>query len=280
MKKDKAYALFEEMIRLAEQELRDFTLHNGITSEKKADKSLVTACDIHIDQILSKLASEQGLQLVSEEGVHTLEIVKSGNYITIDPIDGTLGYIDYVNHAVEQKSLSSFLEADLGPTSDFCLLLGIVENGIPQFGAVYNYITKETILIDGNDRNNLIRTNNKRNHTQENAVYLDQRFIDDPITKELLSLPDVTAIRQATFGLKSIYTILNPHKSAVMVHRVQSAGLWDVLPAAVAARAFGGSIYDDTGEPLKFTEYIMLPGKGGTVIKGDKFASVVDQLAP
>lgn len=266
------------MIDSAQRELIAFTLSTPLASEHKADKSLVTACDERIDQTLSQIAQNAGLQRVTEEGEHDVTVAKSGNYMTIDPIDGTLGYIEYVNYTMEHGGIQNFLKKDLGATADFCLLLGIVENGIPRYGAVYNYSTKEKILIDGNNKENTIRENNIRNYSQKKAVYLDQRPSDDSLTKELLTLHDVAFITQAALGLKSIYTIVNPHKAAITVHKVQKAGLWDILPAAVAARAFGGNIFDDKGEAVCFTNYITLPGTGATIIKGDIFSFIVKRL--
>lgn len=277
MKTNEAFQLFKQMIATAEKELLEFTQNFPLNTESKADKSVVTACDKKIDEKLTQLAQEAGLQVVSEEGEHVIDIVKSGNYITIDPIDGTLGYIEYVNYALENGGIQEFLKKDLGPASDFCLLLGIVENGVPMYGAVYNFITKEKILVDGNDKKNLIRKNNKRNYTQRFAVYVDQRA-GDAIEQELVKIPDVSVIKQAALGLKSIYTIVNPHRSAVTVHRVQKAGLWDIMPSAVASRAFGGKVYDDKGEELDLKSYIILPGTGATIIKGDKFQFVLEKL--
>ncbi len=278
MNKNTAFSLFEELIKTAQEELVKFTLASPLSIDKKADKSLVTECDKVIDQKLTEIAQSHGLQVVSEEGEHVKDMVKSGNYITIDPIDGTLGYIDYVNKAVELGDITSFLKTNLGPEHDFSLLLGIVEDAQPRFAACFNYVTKEKILVDALDKRNLIRENNLKNYTQKFAIYSDPRFLNDPIVNKLLSLPEVTSINQATFGLKSIYTILNPHQAAITLHRVQAAGLWDVLPAAVAAKAFGGHIYDDNGDILVLNDYIVLPGNGAAVIKGDMFQFVVEDL--
>ncbi len=269
MNKKTAYSLFKTMISAADNQLTLFTKNSQLIINHKADKSVVTQCDQVIDRELTKIARMAGLAVVSEEGAQPLAIVRTGNYLTIDPIDGTLGYIDYANSGFDQ---------DLGPEKDFCLLLGIVENGQPRFGAVYNYVTKERIFIDAEDRNHFERINNKRNYSQEYAVYLDQRAAEDPLTKELLVMPDVAIIKQAALGLKSVYTIINPHQEAVTVHKVQTAGLWDILPAAAAAKIFGGGVYDDTGKPLRLNRYIILPGKGATIIKGDKFNFVIDKL--
>jgi len=229
-----------------------------------------------IDQRLTQIAHEHNLQVVSEEGEHVLDIVKSGNYITIDPIDGTLGYIEYVNSALEKGNLHEFGKTDLGAKSDFCLLLGIVIDNKPVFAAVYNFITKEKILVSA-DPVEIIRENNVRGYNAKNCFYLDQRE-GGQLEQEVKAMSDVTSIVQAALGLKSIYTIVNAHENAITIHRVQSAGLWDIMPAAVAALAFNARVLDDNGNELKLNEYIILPGKGATFIKGEKFQFVKDKL--
>jgi 3'-phosphoadenosine 5'-phosphosulfate (PAPS) 3'-phosphatase len=275
MTTEEAFNLFEEMISVAKEELVNFTLSSNLSIEKKADKSMVTECDKAIDIKLTQLAQNFGLKVVSEEGEHIIDIVKDGNYITIDPIDGTLGYIDHVNSALEKGSLKDYLLEDLGANHDFGLLLGIVENNEPRFGACYNFCTREKILIDSYGE--ILRENNVRNYNAKNAVYVDQRAGED-IEQKLRSLDNVTIISQATLGLKSLYTVLNNHESAVTVHRVQSAGVWDIMPAAVAAKIVDAQIYDDLGNPLEFNKYILLPGKGATIIRGEKFKFVVNDL--
>lgn len=274
----KAYELFDRMIMVAKKELFEFTLNQPFVKEQKADKSVVTACDKAIDKKISAISKEAGFAVVSEEGEHTVEVVKTGSYLTIDPIDGTLGYIDYVNDALAHGDIANFLKKDLGSLHDFCLLVGIVANGIPQYGLLYNYVTEETILVDGNDTSHLVRKNNIRNYTQQYAAYIDQYGKNEELGQLFINMPEVSIIKQATVGLKSLYALLNAHEAAVMPHRAQASGLWDILPAAVAARAFGGEIYDDLGNPLRLDTYAVIPGKGVTVIKGEKFQFVKDIL--
>jgi 3'-phosphoadenosine 5'-phosphosulfate (PAPS) 3'-phosphatase len=255
----------------------EFTVSSQLKIQEKADKSLVTACDRIIDEKLTSIVSSYGFSVISEEGKHVQKIVESGNYVTIDPIDGSLGYIDYANDFyLKNTSVVPFLK-DLGPSSDFSLLLGIVENAVPKYGACYNYVTKEKIFLDGDNRANFSRTNARTIYDQENVAYVDQRK-GDWIEDRIKETKNTTAITQATVGLKSLYTIINPHKSAIMCHRVQSSGLWEILPAAVASRIFGGEIYDDCGDTLKLNRYIELPGRGCTVIKGEAFAFVRDLI--
>lgn len=268
---------FEILIKEAEKILFEFTLSRKLSINKKADKTVVTKCDEEIDKKLTKICNSNGFKVVSEEGEKALDFVKSGNYITIDPIDGTLGYIDYVNYALENGGISNFLKKDLGSAHDFCLLLGIVENCMPMYGACFNFITKEKIIIDGKDKKNLIRLNNIRNYDGDDVVYIDQREGGE-IEKELINLSKVKVIKQATVGLKSLYTIVNSHKNAVMYHGVQSSGLWDIMPALVATRAFEGEIFDDKGDKVVLDKYVILPGNGCTAIKGNRFEFVIERL--
>lgn len=279
MNHNKIYALFEQMIRVATEELVSFTVESGkdLDHEFKADKTLVTACDRHIDRKLTQICHDAGLQVVSEEGEHVLNIVKSGNYFTIDPIDGSLGYLDYVNHSYNGENEVAFLSEDLGKESDFCLLLGLVENGKPRAGACYNFVTQEKVLMDAEAPDAFVRENNKRDHKGRYVAYLDQRPGTE-IEVEILKLKDVAGIKQATLGLKSLYTILNDHESAITLHQVQTAGLWDIMPAAVAAQIFGGQVYDEQGNELDTQKYIILPGKGAVITKGSKFKFVIDKL--
>lgn len=277
MTTDQAFSLFEQLLTTASDELVRFTKAQGsnLSKDYKVDKTLVTACDKQIDTILSQRCQEQGLAVVSEEGPHVLEIVQSGNYLTIDPIDGSLGYLEYVNTSLTNHT--NFIDRDLGPAADFGLLLGIVENNQPTYGCVYNYITKEKIFISANNPGDLVREHNVRNYIAHDAVYIDQRPGTD-LEAELIAMPGVTPIKQATVGLKSVYTLLNPHSSAITLHQVQTSGLWDIMPAAVAARAFGGEVCDELGKHLVTNQYIILPGNGCLVLKGERFGFVKERL--
>ena len=277
MQYQEAFALFEKMIAVAKQELLEFTLHQPFEKEQKADKSMVTDCDKMLDTKLSAMAWETGFQVLSEEGDHAEDILHSGNYFIIDPIDGTNRYINNINFALEQGSINRFLEKDLGSDHDFALLLGIVENGIPQYAAVYVYTTGEKILVDGNNKDNLVRENNVRNFTGKDVVYTHNEHVGQ-IEKTVSSLPDVTLISQSAYGIKSLYTLINPHENAMAPHKKNNMGLWDVMPAAVAARAFGGQVYDGQGKPLVCTEYVYIPPRGAIVVKGEKFLSMLDLL--
>lgn len=277
MNRQDAFKLFDEMIQLAEAELNRFTKSQKLSVDHKADKTVVTGCDYQIDKVLSEFSKSKGLQVVSEEGDKEKQMVKDGNYLTIDPIDGSLGYIDYVNYAIEHGGIDNFLSKDLGASTDFCLLLGIVENGSPRYGCCFHYVTREKILLDAQAPNQCIIQNKKRKYSGKSVVYIDPRPGEE-IQQRISEMPDVTTVKQATLGLKSLFTIINKHEEAITIHRVQHAGLWDILPTAVAVKALGGTLLDDKGDEVVYNKYVILPGKGATCIKGNRFLYVKGEL--
>ena len=217
------------------------------------------------------------MNVVSEEGQKSLEVVKGGNYITIDPIDGTLAYLEHLKAAINAGNISNFLKLNLGSEWDFCLLVGIVENAQSRFGGIFNYVTKEIILVDSSNPDSLIREGIERKFEGTNVVFVDQRK-GDGLEANILSQQDINVYPLASYGLRVAYTFLNEYQSAIAYHSVQQTGLWDVLPGATIAKAYGQKIYANTGKELMLDEYINLPGKGALAIKGEKFKFVLEYL--
>jgi fructose-1,6-bisphosphatase/inositol monophosphatase family enzyme len=265
------------MFASADQTLMRFTLSQDLQIQEKADKTLVTACDEKIDSVLTQIATESGLNVVSEEGEKSIEIVESGNYITIDPIDGTLAYLEHLKAALATGEISNFLKIDLGKEWDFCLLVGIVEDAQPKYGGVLNYVTKEIILIDSSDHNSLVREGKQRIFEGKNVAFVDQRKGDE-IESEIISQIETNVYPLASYGLRVVYTFLNNFESAIAYHSVQQTGLWDILPGAAVAKAMGQKIYTNMGNELSLNEYIALPGKGALAIKGDKFKFALEKI--
>jgi len=282
------FSLFDLMYQEAKEELYRVTLTMPLDIAHKADTTVVTACDSAIDECTSGIAALHGFSVLSEEGVQSDEIVCAGTYCAIDPIDGTREYIESVNDAIADGGVLCFLESPRSKKRNFCFLVGLVENGMPTYGACYNYVTGEQILIDANAPH-LARLNapalsrEDMCHNSDPIVYTDPRVFSDPrygprLQKIVQQVPGTRVIAQGSFGLNAVHALLNGHQDALVFHPVQQSGLWDVLPAAVAARAFGGEIFDGQGKPLKLDSYVLVPGLGLYVLKGDKFRFVIDEI--
>jgi len=266
---------FNEMIKLAYVEYNK-SFSKSLELEKKADKSFVTQFDKKINTLLSHYAAGKGFKIISKEGQHLRKVVKSGSYITINPIDGTRGYIKHINtFKCNPKIYNKKL---LGPLADHCLLLGIVKHSQPLYACCYNYVTDENIFLDGIMKRIVFEGKRIRSLlTAKNACYTGTRT-NDNITREILADKNITQIMLSPFGLRALLVQIGNHENAITVHHAQQTGLWDVLPACVASKITGGTILDDTGHKVILNKYIMLPGKGATSIKGKKFIGSIKNI--
>src|SRR3989338_3217680 len=178
MERKAAFQVFEEAIRLACNELANYTKKKGLVIKSKPDGTKVTGNDEHIDQILTKFFSDKGFNVVSEENPSSFGHIKAGNYAIIDPIDGTLGFIE---HAKKSKT---GIDQNLPGEFDYALLIGIVENGIQRFGCCYNYVTGGKILLDSKSRRQSIIELGKRAYLGRTVQYIETRTSDN-INKKL-----------------------------------------------------------------------------------------------
>jgi fructose-1,6-bisphosphatase/inositol monophosphatase family enzyme len=157
MDSQQAYQMFGEMNRLALRELTEYTKKEiPIFREKSVDRDLVTGGDELLDKLLTGFANNRGIRVVSEEKEDDLEIVRSGNYLVIDPIDGSGNYLAHVQSAREKQLDTVLYDPSLGDNMDYCLLLALVENGKPRFGSYFSFVTEENILVDSESADHTI----------------------------------------------------------------------------------------------------------------------------
>lgn len=278
MNRQQAFELFRQMTGTASREIVEFTRQQQLEVTYKADKTAVTACDRHIGDVLIGLASKQGLNAVSEENPETFGNISGGDYWIVDPIDGTLGYIDHVRNALRENPGNPTVDHGLGSEFDYSLLMGIVEKGKPRFGCCYNYVTGEIILLDSDGE--VTREGPSRNKFRGHSVrYMDMRAKDslnkDPLNKMLDEVKWLTTFEFRSLGPPLLYAQLNGHSNSIVSHFPQQNGLWDVLPAAVAARSTGTRLLDGNGDPISYTKSVFIP-KGIIQVKGTMFDSILN----
>ncbi|MCK5063261.1 MAG: hypothetical protein KAR23_04985 [Candidatus Aenigmarchaeota archaeon] len=272
MNREDAYNLFGEMVSVSSKQILASIEDMGLKISYKADNTVVTKADEDIGCALVELAKKQGFQAISEESYQNIDIVKSGNYIIIDPIDGTLAFIEHLKNSSKDNPAFS---PNLGEGYDYALLIGIVEDGKPRFGCCYNYVTGEEIYIDS--VGDITRKGIRRDKFEADfARYVDRRS-EDPINLKLSQDPSVSTYTFGSLGLGSLYAQLNEHKSAVVAHFPQQNGLWDILPACVAAEFTGATILDGSGNKISYTDYLLIP-KGVVLYTGDKFSWIKNEL--
>ena len=279
MNRQKAFGMFDETIAIARNALQDlYESKPEMIYRRKSDGSLVSIIDESVDAAVNKNLKKFGLAVVSEESEPGVGLVKGGNYITSDPVDGSEHAVEHFKQA-RAKSMKSPFDISLGRAFDYCLLLGIVLDGKPRFGGYYNYVTGEKILLDSESaRHTIWEGENKSLYAAQYARYTENRT-NDEINTEIASDSSVRTFNVGPLGIRCLYAQLNGHESAVAVHLgLQENGLYDILPACVAAQFTGAVILDGLGQPIKFTDYILTPNKGTVAYIGKKFSWAGEKL--
>ena len=97
-----------------------------IETEYKAGLDPVTEADRAVDAVLRRNLLRDGEGWLSEESADDLTRLDKSRVWVVDPLDGTREFV-------------------LG-LPEFCVSIGLVENGKPVAGGIYNPATQETIL--------------------------------------------------------------------------------------------------------------------------------------
>jgi len=105
--------------------LNQFT-PGAIEAEYKAGHDPVTEADRAVDAVLKKHLLREGEGWLSEETVDNPERLDKQRVWVVDPLDGTREFVQGI--------------------PEFCVSIGMVENGIPVAGGICNPATDELIL--------------------------------------------------------------------------------------------------------------------------------------
>ena len=112
-------------LEAARATLRRYT-PGAIAAEYKVGHDPVTAADRAVDDILRKMLLRSGEGWLSEETVDDFTRLDKERVWVVDPLDGTREFVAGI--------------------PEFCVSIGMVENGIPVAGGICNPATDELIL--------------------------------------------------------------------------------------------------------------------------------------
>ncbi len=112
-------------LRAAAEVLEDFT-PGQVEATRKAGGSPVTEADQRIDDVLSELLPIVGEGWLSEESVDGADRLDCRRVWVVDPLDGTREFIEGI--------------------PEWCVSIGLVEDGRPVAGGILNPLTGETFL--------------------------------------------------------------------------------------------------------------------------------------
>src|SRR5690349_10203860 len=114
-----------DALEAARQVLSRFT-PGAIAAEYKVGHDPVTEADREVDAVLRKNLLREGEGWLSEESVDDFTRLDKNRVWVVDPLDGTREFVAGI--------------------PEFCVSVGMVENGRPVAGGICNPATNETII--------------------------------------------------------------------------------------------------------------------------------------
>lgn len=201
--------------------------------EKSGRADLVTTVDKATQDFLIKkiLAFDPEAKILAEEeGRSTIDSM-SGRVFIIDPIDGTLNFV------LEQEN--------------FCIMLGIYEDGVGQLGFLYDVMKGE--LYWGGKGYGVYRNKEKLTPPANKELsagligvngymYAHNRFHTQELGEESMGVR-----MSGCAGLEMIAMLKGNH-----IGYISSLAPWDYAPGCVLLEEFGIRYSNEQGEPMSF----------------------------
>jgi myo-inositol-1(or 4)-monophosphatase len=123
---DPVLTRIQAALQAADVALRPFLTGAVASSQKPCGRGPVTEADRAVDRILREKLLRDGEGWLSEESVDDLGRLQKSHVWIVDPLDGTLEFIDGI--------------------PEWCVSIGWIEEGRAIAGGVYNPITRELFL--------------------------------------------------------------------------------------------------------------------------------------
>jgi myo-inositol-1(or 4)-monophosphatase len=193
----------------------------AIETEFKAGHDPVTEADRAVDRVLRESLLRDGEGWLSEESVDDYSRLGRQRVWVVDPLDGTREFVQGL--------------------PEFCVSIGLVENGQPVAGGIYNPATREKFLgaIDSGVTYNGTPAHPSQRASLEGALVLASR--------SEVKRGEWKPFENAPFGIKAMGSVA--YKLALV-----SAGLadvtftltpkneWDVVGGAALVQSAGGFV--------------------------------------
>jgi 3'(2'),5'-bisphosphate nucleotidase len=204
----------------------------------KPDSSPVTAADRAAETlILCRLGRAfPDIPVISEENPASHVASAAPRFFLVDPLDGTRAFIN--------------------GTSDFCVALALVENGVPVAGALHGPIADETVWAG----DNLWRASGDiakaepfplvpRRDPAEPKVAIASKLHNTAETDRVLAELGVISVIRMSSALK--FVALASGEADLYPRRGRTMQ-WDIAAGDAILRVRGGGILDDQGRLMRY----------------------------
>ncbi|MEN0652807.1 MULTISPECIES: inositol monophosphatase family protein [Hyphobacterium] len=220
-------ALIREAARAAGEVLADF-FRSGAEAWEKSRGNPVTEADLAAEKTLESLlkSARPDYGWLSEESVDDGSRLTAQRSFVIDPMDGTRAFIKGKPH--------------------FTVSIGVVENGRPVAGAIFNPITSEMFDAAKGEGATL---NGDAIHTSEHATLAGARLLGDPHLSRGLLEQGATIESRNSIAYR-IALVAAGQFDASVSPRPKSD--WDLAAADIIMSEAGGLLTDHAGQVYRY----------------------------
>ena len=228
----------ENIAREAGEEImRIYNTDFGV--EVKEDKTPLTLADTRSNEITTSRLKEFGLPVLSEEEKDNSERLESERVWVVDPMDGTSDFVDR--------------------TGEFCIMIGLVDNGAPVAGLVYlpavdhMYMAekgKGAFLKSGEEIQKLGVSG--KSDSRESKIVVSRSHFADNVRHlyEALGINDI--VRVGSNGLKK--GMIARGEAELFFNPTSKMGEWDLCAPQVIVEEAGGRVTNALGEELVYNK--------------------------
>ncbi|MCH9007422.1 3'(2'),5'-bisphosphate nucleotidase CysQ [candidate division KSB1 bacterium] len=212
---------------------------------------------------LSKLFSDDGI--LAEESKEDLNRLSKSRVWLVDPMDGTKEFIEKVGQ--------------------FSVMIGLVENGRPVLGVVYQPTTDMMLFAVKGDGAFVVRAGEKISVRVSDVAAVDQmRMVVSRSHRAPLvdTIKDTLGIEKevasGSVGLK--VGLLVEQKSDLYIHPNSKTKEGDTCAPQIILEEAGGQMTDCWGNPLTYNKEDVFNAKGFIASNGKAHAGILNKISP
>lgn len=244
----------------------------GVATEEKVDADNFSEPVTIADREASELIVEGLIKafpadgILSEEAADTEDRLEKSRVWMIDPIDGTLGFINRLD--------------------DFAVQIGLAENGTPVLGVVYQpvedilyFATKGAGAFRVEPSGEILRlqVSEKSDLTEMNlAVSFNHPSSKMKTIREKLGIKKVTP--RGSVGIK--VGLLTTRQCDLYIHLSSRTKYWDTCAPQIILEEAGGKLTDIFGEDYRYDEMDVRNHNGLVASNGAAHDQIIAKLKP
>ena len=257
--------ILEKVKKVAREAGVEIMARYGADNEisKKKDKTLVTEVDLLSEKIILDGLAEYGYGILSEEKLGSRDRMSKKRVWIIDPIDGTMDFIK--------------------ETGEFSVMIGLVENGRPILGVVYQPSVDKMYyasLGEGSfleENGGIKKLEVSGNSDCAKASMLGSRHHMKGLEVRLCqNLGIVDFITHGSAGLKMC--LIAEQKADIYINSSDKTGEWDICAGEIIINEAGGRVSDLDGDDFLYNRENYLNLNGFVVSNGVLHEKVIGEI--